>query len=88
MISATVNGSERVSASGDDGAQGICSRMSLFMSFSQLSISKKCTAILSSLWDMLINRSSPFLAWSGGLLVWMHGYTGGAGLNQGFSTAI
>ena len=66
MISITVNGLERASASGDDGERGICSRMSLSMGFSQLSTSKNCSTILSSLWDMLVSRSTPFFARSEG----------------------
>ena len=46
MISATVNGSERASASGNDGAWGICSRISLSTGFSQLNTSEKPSAIL------------------------------------------
>ena len=66
MISATINGSESASASGDDGAQGICSRISLSTDFSQLSTSEKCSAILSSLWDMLVSRLTPFFSRSEG----------------------
>ena len=54
-----------ISASGDDGARGICSRMSS-MGFSQLSTSKKCSTILLSLWDMLVSRSTPFFTRSEG----------------------
>ena len=74
MISATVNGSERASASRDDGARGICSRMSLSIGFSQLSKLEKFSAILSSLWDLLVSRSNRSSQGVKGPLVWKHGY--------------
>ena len=68
-------------ASGDDDAWGICIRILLSTCYSQLSTSKKCYAILLSLWDCYVGQQCS-LQREKEPLFWRHSYAGGTVLES------